>query len=84
MRENILAFMYPTCIIGAFMALMMPSIFTTSIPVEKAFISPISYQFFIYHSMLIALGIIIVKSKEIDWNIKHLRYSDTLLPKIIG
>ena len=73
MRENILAFMYPTCIIGAFMALMMPSIFTTSIPVEKAFISPISYQFFIYHSMLIALGIIIVKSKEIDWNIKHLR-----------
>lgn len=71
-RENVLAFMYPTCIIGAFLALMMPSIFTTSIEASKAFVSLISYQFFIYHSMLIALGIIIVKSKEIKWQKKHL------------
>ena len=71
-REDVLAFMYPTCVIGAFLALMMPSIFTTSVPVEKAFVSLLSYQFFIYHSMLIALGIIIAKSGEVKWSMKHL------------
>ncbi|MBR2577996.1 MAG: YwaF family protein, partial [Erysipelotrichaceae bacterium] len=71
-REDVLAFMYPTCVIGAFLALMMPSIFTTSVPVVRAFVSPLSYQFFIFHSMLIALGIIIAKSKEINWSMKHL------------
>ncbi|MBR0462544.1 MAG: YwaF family protein [Erysipelotrichaceae bacterium] len=71
-REDMLAFMYPTCVIGAILALAMPSIFTTSIPVEKAFVSLISYQFFIFHSMLIALGIIIAKSKEVDWSMRHL------------
>ena len=71
-REDMLAFMYPTCVIGAILALAMPSIFSTSIPVEKAFVSLISYQFFIFHSMLIALGIIIVKSGEVDWSMKHL------------
>ena len=71
-RENVLAFMYPTCVIGAILALMMPSIFTTSVPIERAFVSPLSYQFFIFHSMLIALGIIIVKSKEVNWSMQHL------------
>lgn len=75
MRENVLAFMYPTCIAGAFIALLMPSIFTTSIPVEKAFVSLISYQFFLFHSMLIALGIIILISGEIKWQKKHMYYT---------
>ena len=73
MRENVLAYMYPTCLLGAIMALAMPSIFTTSVPVEKAFTSLLSYQFFIYHSMLIALSIIIVLSKEVKWEKKHIR-----------
>ena len=72
-REALLAFMAPTCVIGGLLALLMPSIFTTTIPVEKAFISPMSYQFFIFHSMIIALGLIIARSDEIDWSIKHFR-----------
>ena len=72
MRENILAFMYPTCLFGAIMALAMPSIFTTSIPVEKAFTALISYEFFVYHAMLIALSIIIVLSKEVEWEKRHI------------
>ena len=72
MRENILAFMYPTCLFGAIMALAMPSIFSTSIPVEDAFKALISYQFFIYHTMLIVLSIIIVMSKEVIWEKKHI------------
>ncbi|MBO4358844.1 MAG: YwaF family protein [Erysipelotrichaceae bacterium] len=78
MREKILAFMYPTCLIGAIMALAMPSIFTTSIPVEKAFTAPISYQFFIFHSMLIALGLIIAMSGEVRWEKKHI-YSTLII-----
>lgn len=72
MRENVLAFMYPTGVFGSILALLMPSIFTTSITVNQAFTSLISYQFFIFHSMLIALGIIIVKSGEVEWGKQHI------------
>lgn len=73
LKENILAFMYPTSIAGAFFALLLPSIFQTTITPNEAFTSLISYQFFIYHSMLIALGIIIVKSNEVKWEFKHIK-----------
>lgn len=74
-REVLLAFMAPTCVIGGLMALGMPSIFSTTIPVEKAFVSPMSYQFFIFHSMLISLGLIIAQSGEIAWEWKHFRHT---------
>ena len=83
MRENVLAFMYPTCFIGAIMALAMPSIFTTSIPVEKAFVSLISYQFFIFHAMLIALAIIIAMCGEVKWEKKHI-YTTLLIVFVMG
>ena len=83
MRENLLAFMYPSCIIGALAALAMPSIFSTTIPVEKAFVHPQAYQFFIYHSMLVALGICIVRSHEIKWEKKHL-YATWLIMLVVG
>ena len=83
MRERILAFMYPSCIIGAIAALLMPSIFTTSISVNEAFTHPISYQFFIFHTMLIVLGINIGFSKEIKWEVKHI-YSAILIAVLLG
>ena len=70
-REAILAFMYPTCIIGAFFALLLPSIFTNGITPAQAFTHPIGYQFFIYHSMLIILGIYIARSGEVELTFKH-------------
>lgn len=70
-RESLLSFIYSTALLGAIAALLMPSIFTTSVPVERAFISPLSYQFFIFHSMLVALGIIIAISGEIKWQWRH-------------
>ena len=76
-RETLLAFMAPACVYGGILALLMPSIFTTTIPVEKAFTSPVSYQFFLFHSMIIALGLIIVRSDSIEWSMKHFR--DTTL-----
>lgn len=82
-RETLLAFMTPTCILGGIMALLMPSIFTTTISVEEAFTSAVSYQFFIFHAMIIALGMIIVCSNRIDWSMKHFR-DTTLIVYLLG
>lgn len=76
-QEKILAFMAPTCVLGGIMALLMPSIFNTTISVDQAFTSPISYQFFLYHSMLISLGLIIIRSNRINWSMKY--YRNTVL-----
>ena len=76
-RETLLAFMAPSCTLGGILALLMPSIFTTTISVEQAFTSIISFQFFIFHSMLIALGLIIASSDQINWSMKN--YKSTVL-----
>lgn len=70
MKETILAFMYPMSL-GGVLALLMPSIFTTTISVSQAFTHPIAYQFFLYHAMLIVLGIYIPMSKEVNIRSRH-------------
>lgn len=70
-RTTILAFMYPTTIVGAFAAIMIPTVFTKHVPVENAFTHIMTYQFFLYHTMLIILGIYIVMSKEVKIEKKH-------------
>ncbi len=82
-RETLLAFMAPTCTLGGIMALLMPSIFTTTVSVEQAFTSVISYQFFIFHTMIIALGLIIANSGQIAWSIKHFK-NTVLLVYLLG
>ena len=62
-KNNLLAFMYPTCLLGAIMAILMPSIFSGG--AEDAFTSALSYQYFGYHMMLIVLGIYIPLCKEV-------------------
>lgn len=71
LRTAILAFMYPTCAAGAFIALLIPIIFTDDIDVSQAFTHPIAYQYFLYHSMLVILGIYIAVSKQVDIQRKH-------------
>ena len=70
-REKIIAYLYPTCLFGSLLALGMPSIFSTSIRVDQAFSHPMAYQFFIYHTMLFVLAVVIVMSKEIKWEKHH-------------
>ena len=65
-RTAILAFMYPTCAAGAFIALFIPIIFTDDISVTQAFTHPIAYQYFLWHSMLVILGVYIAASKQVD------------------
>lgn len=76
MRQIFLSFMYPSCTLGAFFALLLPSIFTASVLPQEAFIKPLAYQFFLYHTMLIILGLYIPLSKQVD--IKPKNYFTTL------
>ncbi|MBO4322639.1 MAG: YwaF family protein [Clostridia bacterium] len=73
MRDRLLAFMYPTCVLGATAALLMPSIFSTTLPPEEAFIRPMAYQFFLFHTMLIILGISIYTEKGRDLTVADYR-----------
>lgn len=70
-REYVLAFMYPTTILGAVPAMLLPNFFRTGVTPEQTFTSVIVYQFFVYHIMLVALGAIIARSGQIRWNKKH-------------
>ena len=70
-RTAVLAFMYPTCIVGAIFALLMPSLFRNGIPPEQVFVHPKAYQYFLFHSMLIILGFYILLSGEVDIRPKH-------------
>lgn len=76
LRQLFLSFMYPTCIVGAFLAILLPSIFPDSVLPQEAFISPHAYQYFLYHAMLIVLGIYIYISGEA--NIKPKNYFTTV------
>lgn len=71
LRETLLAFMYPTCTMGALLAIAMPSIFSNSIDVSQAFTHPLAYQYFLYHVLLIVLGIYIARCGEVDIRPKH-------------
>lgn len=62
----LLSFMYPSCILGGIFAIILPTIFSTSISVKEAFIHPLAYQTFLYHTMLILFGIYISRNKEVN------------------
>lgn len=61
---NIISFMYPCCVIGGILAIIIPSIFNTSISVNQAFTHPLAYQTFLYHTMLIVFGIYLLDNDE--------------------
>lgn len=75
-KQLLLSFMYPTCSVGAFLAIMIPTVFTDSIKPEHAFISPHAYQYFLYHAMLVVLGLYIYISGEA--NLKPKNYFTTV------
>ena len=58
-KDSLLAFMYPSCAIGAFAALMIPTLFSDSISLEQAFTHPQAYEYFLYHAVLVILGVYI-------------------------
>jgi len=61
----LMAFMFPTLIGGGAMAFVVPNN-----PVNFGFGSVIAFQFFIYHAMLVFLGIYMYLTKPVDFTIK--------------
>ncbi|MDO4740744.1 MAG: YwaF family protein [Eubacteriales bacterium] len=71
LRENLLAFMYPTCLLGALLAIALPSFLNDMTPLQRL-TSPRVYQYFLYHIMLLSMGIYIAMSGCVRFRIRHL------------
>lgn len=78
-RTTILAFLSTTAPLGAAFALALPSVLGSTVPTGHEFLHPIAYQTFIFHSMLIVLGIYIYNSKEVKLESKHYWYTLAIL-----
>lgn len=63
-KENMLAFMCPSMIIGATMALLIPTVGTGFDVIQV-------YQYFIFHAFLIFFAAYILKEKFVKWRWKH-------------
>lgn len=71
-RTAVLAFMYPTCFLGGIAALAIPSIYSANmVAPSQSFTQPLAYQFFLYHTMLVALGLYIVASRQVALRPRH-------------
>lgn len=71
LREQLLAFMYPVCVLGGLFALALPTYLTGMTPLE-IFTSPRVYQYFLFHVMLITLGVYIATSGDVRFRVKHI------------
>ena len=70
-KETLLAFMYPTCTVGALLATMIPTTLSSDPTVMEAFARPLTYQYFLFHAMLIVLGIYISMSSQVKIKPRH-------------
>ena len=70
-KETLLAFMYPSCLIGALLAILIPTTFSGTVDAREAFARPLTYQYFLYHTMLIIFGAYIPMSREIELRPRH-------------
>lgn len=74
-REIVLAFLSTTAPLGAAFALALPSVLGSTVPLGHEFFHPIAYQTFLYHTMLITLGIYIQMSGEVHYETKYYWYT---------
>lgn len=71
-RTMLLAFMYPTCFLGGLAALALPSIYSANmVAPAQSFLQPLAYQFFLYHTMLVLLGLYILLSRQVVLRPRH-------------
>ena len=64
MKESILAFQVPTMLLGAIIALFVPTVGVKFSVVQV-------YQYFIYHSFIIFFPIYVLREKLVKWEIKR-------------
>ena len=77
LRDTLLQFAFPICIAGGGMAILIPTIFGTSITVSQAFTHPLAYQYFLYHSMLIVFAVRIARDHEVRFSWRG--YKNTIM-----
>lgn len=65
-KKCILAYMYPSCILGAVASIIIPTILSGSpVTFKEIFTDPMPYEFFTYHSMLFVIGWTIYKQVDL-------------------
>lgn len=69
-KDKLIAFMYPTCFVGATLSLLLAT-------VEIEFNSPLTWQFFMVHAALVIFGLYIPMSKIVEINTK--KYFNTCI-----
>lgn len=75
LKQTLLAFIYPTGFMGATLSLLIPTI-------DIEFNSLLTYQYFFYHAFLIAFGLYIPLSKEVEINFKTFVKSSIILTSL--
>ena len=78
-RTILLSFLATTAPLGAIFALALPSVLGSTVLPGHEFLHPIAYQTFLYHTMLITLGLYINISKEVQFEKKHYWYTFAIL-----
>jgi uncharacterized membrane protein YwaF len=64
LHRVLMAFMLPTCLVGGFAAILIPTSSSLNSPI-------ITFQYFTYHTVIVAYAIcLLLKSREIGWTVK--------------
>ena len=74
-RRRILALIYGTSITGGMIAIVLSSIASEFETTAAFFSAPRAWQFFIYHSLIVVLGIAIGMDREYRIHFKDMRYT---------
>ena len=78
-KKRLLSFMYGTTIVGGMMALLFSSI-APEFETAAAFLTaPRAWEFYLYHSMIIVLGIAIGMDREVNLNFWDCRWMAVIL-----
>lgn len=64
LHRTLMAFMLPTCLVGGFAAILIPTSSSLNAPV-------ITFQYFTYHTVIVAYAVcLLLKSREIGWTVR--------------
>ncbi|MFA5006774.1 MAG: hypothetical protein WC509_04865 [Candidatus Izemoplasmatales bacterium] len=72
-EKTLLAFMYPTMLVGGLAALLIATVNPIS------FANPEIFEYFVYHAMVVAFGLYIALSKQVDFTWRRLGKTMVLL-----
>ena len=79
-RTKLLSFMYPTMVGGGFIGMLIPSVIVLG---YHGLLDLATYRYFIFHAMLIFLGLYLYLSKPIQYSIKSFGSSLMMLGMVV-